>query len=96
MTFNIYFGTIGTGAQYKYTKNFKSEKEALNFAKEEASKYYYMHEGSHGLPDFNLISSEAKITGLSISTLYDDHINDMMRWYVIPTELDSIPENRLK
>jgi NAD(P)-dependent dehydrogenase (short-subunit alcohol dehydrogenase family) len=42
------------------------------------------------------ISNESDITGVSLEKLYDEHINDMCRWYAIPTELDTIPEKKLK
>ena len=33
---------------------------------------------------------------IDIETLYKDHVKDMMRWHAIPTEMDSIPDKKLK
>ena len=98
MTFNIYYGTIGKtlGVRYRFTKNFKSEEEAIKTAKRAVQSFYYKNEGKFGLPSFDIISKESKITGRSIEDLYDEHIEDMCRWYVIPTELDTIPTNKLR
>lgn len=96
--YNIYYGTIGKtlGVKYRMTKNFKSEEEAKNFSKKVCESFYYKNEGKHGIPTFSQISKESKFTGVGIETLYNDHINDLCRWYAIPTELDTIPENKLK
>lgn len=93
--FNIYYGTVAN-VKYQYTKKFKSYEDAVNVAKNNATSYYYKYEGKHGLPSFSIISKESEITGLSIESLYEDHINDMMRWYAIPTEEDTIPRKSLK
>lgn len=97
-SYNIYFGTIGKklGVKYHYTKNFKSQEDALEHAKNAATSFYYKNEGSCGLPSFSQISEESRLTGVDLETLYTDHINDMCRWYAIPTELDSIPERKQK
>ena len=97
-SYNIYFGTIGKklGVKYRYTKNFKSEADALNHAKTSAASFYYKNEGKCGLPSFSEISKESDITGFDLETLYQDHINDMCRWYVIPTEIDTISNKNLK
>lgn len=94
--YNIYFGTIGNQFGYRYTRGFKSDKEAKEYARKEAESFYYKNEGKYGLPTFSDISKEAKITGLSLETLYQDHINDMCRWYAIPTSLDTISIKKLK
>lgn len=99
MTFNIYFGTIGKslGVRYRFTRNCnKGMQEALRIAKNAASSYYYKNEGKYGLPSFEDINREHQITGASIENLYDEHIEDMCRWYAIPTELDTIPSNKLR
>lgn len=95
--YNIYFGTIGKklGVRYRYTASFKNTNEALNHAKTAASSLYYKYEGKYGIPSFSDISKESELTGLDIETLYNDHINDMCRWFVIPTELDSISTKNL-
>ena len=36
------------------------------------------------------------LTGISLETLYEDHIDDMMRYYAIPTSEDSIPNRKLQ
>lgn len=96
--YNIYFGTIGKklGVKYRYSMYFKNDKEALGFAKNAASSFYYKNEGKCGLPSFDEISKESEITGLSLEELYNDHINDMCRWYAIPADQDTIPSNELK
>lgn len=96
--FNIYYGTIGKtlGEKYRVTKNFKNEQEAINFAKKEASMFYYKNEGKYGIPSFIEINNESNITGISIDVLYDEHIKDMMRYHVIPTEVDTIPTKKLR
>lgn len=90
--YNIYYGTIGKtlGVRYHQTKNFKSEQEAKQFAKTAAASYFYKHEGTCGLPSFEDISKESELTGLSIEKLYEDHIKDMTRYYVIPTKIDTV------
>ena len=96
--YNIYYGTIGKtlGVKYQFTKNCKNEQDAINIAKSSAASLFYKNEGKYGIPSFNTISSESDITGVSIEKLYNEHINDMCRWYVIPTELDTVPEKKLK
>jgi hypothetical protein len=96
--YNIYFGTIGKtlGCKYRFTKSCKTEQEAKRLAENSAMSFYYKNEGKYGIPSFNQISKEAKITGLDIEILYKDHIKDMMRFYAIPTDLDSIPNKKLK
>lgn len=90
--YNIYFGTIGNvlGVKYRLTKWFKSEKDALAFAKTSASSFFFKNEGKYGLPSYSQISNEAKITGIDMEQLYQEHIDDMMRWYAIPTEVDTV------
>lgn len=98
MTFNIYFGTIGKslGVKYRFTKNCnRGMQEALRIAKSAATSFYYKNEGRYGLPSFEDISKESKITGRSIEALYDEHIEDMCRWYAIPSDLDTIPSYKL-
>jgi len=96
--YNIYYGTIGKtlGVRYRFTKEFKNENIAKSFAKNAAFKFFNKNEGKYGVPTFNDISKESEITGLSIEKLYDDHMQDMMRWYVIPTEYDTISNENLK
>ena len=99
MTYNIYYGTIGKtlGAKYRFTRNCnRGEQEAIKIAKNAATSFYYKNEGRYGLPSFDDINKESKITGRSIEDLYNDHIEDMCRWYAIPIELDTIPTNKLR
>ena len=98
MTFNIYYGTIGKtlGVKYRFTKNFKSEEDALRTAKRAVQSFYYKNEGKFGIPSFDVISKESEITGIDMETLYNDHIRDITRYFVIPTELDTIPNKKLK
>lgn len=96
--FNIYFGTVGKklSCKYQFTKVCKNEQEALKLAENSAQSLYYKYEGRYGLPSYNQIIKESEITGVDIEILYQDHIKDMTRFYVIPTELDSIPYRKLK
>lgn len=96
--YNIYFGTIGKtlGCKYHFTKWCKSDQEADELAKNSAASYYYKYEGKYGIPSYSQISKESEIIGVDVETLYQDHINDMMRWYAIPTEVDSISIKQLK
>ena len=96
--YNIYFGTIGKtlGCKYRFTKWCKNEQEAKSIAESSAKSMFCKYEGKYGIPSYNQINEESKITGLDIETLYSDHINDMMRYYAIPTSDDSISTKRLK
>ena len=98
MMYNIYYGTIGKtlGVKYRSTKNFKNEKEALKFTKKLVDSFYFVNEGKFGLLPFKEILKESKITGISIENLYQEHIEDMCRYYVIPTELDTISSKKLR
>ena len=96
--YNIYYGTIGKtlGVKYRFTKSFKSEEDAKKLAKKSAQSFYLKNEGKYGIPSFNQISKESNITGLDVEVLYNDHMEDMIRYYVIPSELDTIPNKNLK
>ena len=96
--YNIYFGTIGKtlGCKYRFTKWCKTDQDALKIAENYATSFYYKNEGKYGIPSYNEISKESDITGIDIEQLYKDHINDMMRYYAIPTSIDSIPNRKLK
>ena len=93
--YNIYFGTIGT-CQYQQTKWCKNEQDANKIAENFAQSYYYKNEGKFGIPAYNTIAKESEITGIDIEQLYKEHIYDIMRWYTIPTEVDTIPNRKLK
>lgn len=96
--FNIYFGTIGKtlGCKYRFTKSCRTEEDANKLAKSAAESFYYKNEGKFGIPKYSQIDKESKITGVDIETLYQNHINDMMRWFAIPTDLDTISRKQLK
>lgn len=96
--YNIYYGTIGKtlGEKYRFTKGFKNEQEAIRVAKNAATSFYYKNEGKFGLPSFIDINKEFEYTGIPIEKLYEEHIEDMMRWHVIPTDLDTIQSKKLK
>lgn len=95
--FNIYYGTINKNipVKYHYTKKFKDAESANKEAFSGAESLYYKNEGKFGFSSYDVIEQESKITGVSIEDLYKEHINDMCRWYAIPTELDSIPSKKL-
>ena len=96
--YNIYFGTIGKtlGCKYRFTKWCRTEEEAKELAKNSAASFYYKNEGKHGIPSYGQIRKESEITGLDIEALYNEHINDLMRFYAIPTECDTISYRNLK
>lgn len=98
MTYNIYYGTIGKtlGEKYRFTAYCKNEQEALKLAKDSVTSFYYKNEGKYGLPSFVDISKEHELTGISIEDLYNSHIEDMCRYHVIPTELDTISSKKLR
>lgn len=98
MQCNIYFGTIGKklGVRYQFTRTVKSIEDAKTIAEDSAKSLYFKYEGQHGIPSYNQISKESELTGVSIETLYNDHMKDMLRWYVIPTEVDTIPRRKLR
>lgn len=95
--YNIYYGTIGKdfGEKYRITKKFRNDESALAFARECATSFYYKNEGKRGIPSFKTISEESKITGVSLEELYKEHIEDFMRYHVIPTELDTVSSSDL-
>jgi len=96
--YNIYYGTIGKtlGVKYRFTKTCKGDQDAIRLAKNAATSFYYKNEGKYGLPSFVDINKESNLTGISIEKLYEDHINDMMRWYAIPTMEDTVSSKKLK
>lgn len=93
--YNIYFGTVGT-CKYQYTKWCKNDLEANKIAENAAASFYYKNEGKLGIPTYNTIAKEAEITGLDIEQLYQEHIYDIMRFYTIPTEIDTVSSKDLK
>ena len=97
-TYNIYYGTIGKtlGVKYRFTRVCKNEQDALRIAKSAASSLYYKNEGKYGIPSFVDINKESEITGVPIEDLYNDHINDMCRWFVVPKSVDTIPDRKLR
>ena len=96
--YNIYFGTIGEtlGCKYRFTKWCRTDSDAIQVAKNAAASLYYKNEGKYGIPTYNQICEESKLTEVSVEKLYDEHINDMCRWYAIPSDLDSIPNKKIK
>lgn len=96
--YNIYFGTIGKtlGCKYRFTKWCKDDQNANNIAESSAQSFYYKNEGKFGIPSYDIIAKESEITGVDIEKLYKEHIKDMMRWYAIPTEVDTIPTRKLR
>lgn len=97
MEYNIYYGTIGKklGCKYRFTSSFKNEKQAIQTAKEGAESLFYKNEGKYGIPTISDILNESKLTGIDVPMLYEEHIEDLCRWYAIPTELDIIPKRKI-
>lgn len=98
MKYNIYFGTIGKtlGIKYRFTKYFKTEKAAKDFAKSCATNFYYKNEGKYGLPSYIKIAKESELLNIPIEKLYEEHIEDFCRWYVIPTNFDTVSYQNIK
>lgn len=96
--YNIYFGTIGKtlGVRYRFTKYCKDEQDALSIAKNGASSLYFKYEGKYGLPSYNKILKDSELTGVDIETLYKDYIDYYTRYWAIPTEVDTIPNRKIK
>lgn len=96
--YNIYFGTIGKtlGCKYRFTRWCRTEEEAKRIAENSAASLYYKNEGKYGIPSYNQIEKESELTGIDVEQLYKDHIYDMTRYYIIPTEVDTISTNKLK
>ena len=96
--YNIYYGTIGKtlGCKYRFTKWCKNEQDANKLAEDSAASFYYKNEGKYGIPSYNQINKESEITGINIEDLYKEHIVDMMRYYAIPTDVDTVPTNKLR
>ena len=96
--YNIYFGTIGKtlGCKYRFTRWCKNEQDAKNLAFTSVQSFYFKNEGKYGIPTYSQISKESEITGVDIENLYKEHIEDLCRWYIIPAELDSVPNKKLK
>ena len=90
--YNIYFGTIGKtlGCKYRFTKWCKDEESAKNLAREYATNFYYKNIGKHGIPSLGTVVKESKLSGVDIETLNKEHIEDIMRYYAIPTIWDTI------
>ena len=98
IAFNIYYGTIGKtlGCKYRFTKEFWTQEQASEFAKNVAASFYYKNEGKYGIPSFKQVNAESQLTGLTIDELCKEHIKDMCRWYSIPSTEDTIPYAQLK
>lgn len=96
--YNIYFGTIGKtlGCKYRFTKYCKNDQEAIELAKNFANSFYYKNEGKYGIPSFNQIYKESEEIGIDLEKLYQEHIDDIIRYYAIPTVLDTISVKNLK
>ena len=95
--YNIYFG-LADGelkCKYQYTKEFKNEQEAIKDTKRNLLLYYYEHEGTHHIPSFSQISEEAEYLDKDVEKLISEHINDLFRYFVIPTEVDTISTGNL-
>lgn len=97
INYNIYFGTINKNipVKYRYTKKFKDEESAIKEALSGAESLYYKNENKPGFYSYDMIEKESEITEVSIEDLYREHINDMCRWYAIPTDVDTIPSKKL-
>jgi len=92
--FNIYFGSIAN-TKYQYTKSFKNEIDANKNAEQSMFNFYFKKEGTKGFPSYNTIYKEAQKLNVEVGNLYSQYVNSMCRYYVIPTELDTISKKDL-
>ena len=93
--YNIYFG-LADGelkCKYQYTKEFKNETEALKDTRRNLLAFYYKYEGTHHIPSFIKISEEAEYLHKDVEKLINEHINDLIRYFIVPTEVDTISSN---
>lgn len=93
--YNIYFG-LADGelkCKYQYTKEFKNEIEALKDTKRNLLAFYYKYEGTHHIPSFVTISEEAEFLHKDVEKLINEHVNDLIRYFIVPTEVDTISSN---
>lgn len=96
--YNLYYGTVSGPLEitYRITRSFSDDESAKNAAFEEATNLYYKNEGKYNLPSYVKIKEESDLTGVNILKLYKDHINDLMRWFAVPTVLDTVSNKELK
>lgn len=91
-SYNLYYGTVDGPLKLKYrsTQEFKSEQEVKKNLWNLACSLYYKNEGKHHLPSYKDITEESKITGIPVEKLYNEHIKDLIKFYYVPTELDTV------
>lgn len=96
--YNLYYGTIDgpLAIEYRGTRSFSDDKSATAESFKEATNLYYKNEGKFGLPGYPQINEESKLTGINVLKLYDEHIKDLMRWFAVPTELDTVNNKDIK
>lgn len=95
--YNLYFGTFAGDLQiqYRYTVKCKTEDEVKKILAKDIANFYYRNEGTHHIPSYVDINRESTITRQSIEKLYNEHINDLIRSFYIPTELDTVSKKDL-
>ena len=98
MRYNLYYGTADgpLKVQYRITKNVNNQNTAMQEALAGATSLYYKNEGKFGLPGYKDIFKESEITGINIIKLYEEHVKDLMTYFVVPTDVDSVSEKDLK
>lgn len=98
MNYNLYFGTQDgpLKIQYRYTRSYGDENEAKNAAFEGALALYYKNEGKNGLPGYSTIVKESEITGINIIKLYEEHARDLMYYFAVPTDVDTVSVENIK
>ena len=97
ISFNLYFG-LADGplkVKYQYTKKYKTEEDANKDLFKIAQNFYYKYEGSHHIPSYVDINKESEITGKSLESLYAEHTKDLVRFFCVPTEVDTISTRNL-
>ena len=107
--YNIYAGLDGSfgGATYQYTSEFEDIDEAIDAAYTKAVEIYDSYEGLHGLLTYgnaleeakNQINEEPDLEGLDFEEfadeIYNEYVESWIDYYVISTEEDSIPKDKL-
>ena len=98
MRYNLYYGTADgpLKVQYRITRNLNNDAQAKQEALAGATSLYYKNEGKFGLPGYAEISKESEITGISIIKLYEEHVKDLMTFFAVPTDVDTVSKSDIK
>lgn len=89
--YNIYAGLSGGfgGASYVGTLQNTDEKEAFDYAFEEACNIYDSYAGYHGIRDIADIMDEEEVNENEAEDIYIEERESWLDYYAIPTEEDT-------